>query len=218
MNMMVTTAIVGTALATKAEGAAENPDAEIIAAGKAFEPLLTKYLDVRFVWMRLAREGRAEMEAAFPDAEDNFEGKIGRHPKWEFHRQVLDRNGCTDTSNRLSAIYEEMQPLADLIGSSGAETIEGLRAKTLVAIWECQPMCASHDGHFDFDNPESHWSLFTAAVALTGLSDMVSALDERLQADATVFYDDETEDESAGISPEQLVRLDRLDELAGVKA
>ena len=155
MNMMVTTAIVGTALATKAEGSAQSPDAEIIAAGKAFEPLLTEYLDVRFVWMRLAREARAEMEAAFPDADDNFEGKIGHHPKWKFHHQVLDRNGCTDTSNRLSALNDEIHPLADLIRSSGTETIEGLRAKTLVAIWECQPMCASYDGHFDFDNLEA---------------------------------------------------------------
>jgi hypothetical protein len=48
-----------------------------------------------------------------------------------------------------------MQPLADLIRLSETETIAGLRAKTLVAIWECQPMCASYDGHFDFDNLEA---------------------------------------------------------------
>jgi hypothetical protein len=213
MNMMVTTAIVGTALATKAEGSAQSPDAEIIAAGKAFEPLLTEYLDVRFVWMRLAREGRAEMEAAFPDADDNFKGKIGHHPKWDFHRQVLDRNGCRAADDRMSAISKEMEPVADIIRDAEITTIEGLRAKTLVAIWECQPVCASHDGHFDFDNPENHWSLFTAAVALTGLSAMVSTLDERLQADATVFYDEDEDGESGGISPEELAHLDRLDEV-----
>jgi hypothetical protein len=195
MNMMVSTAIAGAAVSTATEGSAANPDAEIIAAGKAFEPLLSKYLDVRFVWTRLAREGRAEMEAKFPDgAGDDFEGPIGHHPKWNFHKQVLDRNGCSDASNRLSAIYQEMEPFADLIRSSGSETIEGMRAKLLVAIWDCQPMCATHDGCFDFNNAESHWSLFNAAVAVTGLSAMVSELETRLQADATVFHDEAEEE------------------------
>jgi hypothetical protein len=169
--------------------AADGPDAEIIEAGKAFEPLLTKYLDVRFIWMRLAREGHAEMEANFPV--DDFEGPTGLDPKWIFHSQVLERNGCKTASDQLSAIYEEMEPLADLIRESGTETIEGLRAKTLVAIWDCQPICATHDGCFSFDNPESHWSLFSAAVAVTGLSDMVSAIDIRLQADADIPQDSE---------------------------
>jgi len=198
MNMMVSTAIAGTALVTDAKGAAINPDAEIIAAANVFEPLLSKYLDVRFVWMRLAREGRADMEANFPRDEDDFDGLPGHHPKWAFHSQVLERNGCQEANDRLSAIHQEMEPLADLIRTSETVTIEGLRAKTLVAIWECQPMLATHDGCFDFDNPESHWSLFTAAVALTGLSDMVSSIDTRLQDDATISHEeDEGEDVEA---------------------
>jgi hypothetical protein len=161
-----------------------NPDAEIIAAGKAFEPLLSKYLDVRFIWTRLAREARAEMEAKFPP--DDFEGLPGKHQKWIFHGEVRDRNGCSNASDRLSAIREEMEPIADSIRSSAAETIEGLRAKTLVAIWDCQPVCATHEGGFEFSNERSHWSLFHAAVTVTGLSEMVSAIDIRLQIDAGI--------------------------------
>jgi hypothetical protein len=43
----------------------------------------------------------------------------------------------------------------------------------LVAIWDYQPLCADHEGGFEFDNEESHPSLFYAAVAVTGLSAMV---------------------------------------------
>jgi len=150
----------------------------------AFEPLLSRYLDVQFIWARLARDAQAEMEAKFPP--DDFEGLPGKHPKWIFHGEVLDRNGCSNARDRLSAIHEEMEPIADSIRSSGAETIEGLRAKTLVAMWDCLPMCATHEGGFEFENDESHWSLFHAAAAVTGLAEMVSAIDIRLQIDAGI--------------------------------
>ena len=143
-----------------------NPDAEIVAAGRAFKPLLSKYLDAQFVWTRLAREAES--------------------PKWIFHSEVSEQNGCTEAAARLSAIWQEMEPLSDLIREAAAETIEGLRAKTLVAIWDCQPDCATHEGGFEFADRRSHWSLFHAAAAVTGLSEMVSAIDIRLQIDAGI--------------------------------
>jgi hypothetical protein len=163
-------------------------DAEIIAAGKAFEPLLSKYLDAQFIWTRLSREARAATDAKYPS--DDFDGP-GENPKWAFHLQMGEQNGCTKASARLSEIHEEMEPLADLIREAGVQTIEGLRAKTLVAIWECQPIYSTHEGEFDFSNKDSHQSLFHAAVAMTGLSEMVSAIGIRLQIDA-VPQDGET--------------------------
>lgn len=105
---------------------------------------------------------------------------------------MAERNGCTEAADRLSAIWQEMEPLSDLIREAAAETIEGLRAKTLVAIWDCQPACATHEGGFEFSDWRSHWSLFHAAVAVTGLSEMVSAIDIRLQVDAGIPQDGET--------------------------
>jgi hypothetical protein len=58
--------------------AAANPDAEIIAAGKAFEPLLSKYLDAQFIWMKLSREARDATDAKYPS--DYWDGP-GEHPK-----------------------------------------------------------------------------------------------------------------------------------------
>jgi hypothetical protein len=182
-------AVLALATVTPAPSAAmsANPDAEIVAAGKAFEPLLSRCLDAQFVWARLVRETGDERDAKFPD--DDFD--VGS-PKWIFHSEVAKRNGCTEAADRLSAISQEMEPLSKLIREAAAETIEGLRAKTLVAIWDCQPDCATHEGGFEFSNERSHWSLFHAAVAVTGLSEMVSAIDIRLQVDAGIPQDGET--------------------------
>jgi hypothetical protein len=59
----------------------------------------------------------------------------------------------------------------------------------LVSIWECQPLCATHDGCLNFDNPENHWSLFR-------LTDMVESIEARLKADATISCDEEEEVEA----------------------
>ena len=163
-------------------------DAEIIAAVKAFEPLLSKYLDAQFIWTRLSREASDETDAKFPS--DDFDGP-GENPKWNFHLQMGEQNGSSAASGRLSEIHEEMEPLANTIRNLASETIEGLRAKTLVAIWDCQPTFATHEGAFDFSNEDSHCSLFHAAVAVTGLSEMVSAIDIRLQIDAGIPQDGE---------------------------
>jgi len=162
--------------------------AEIIAAGKAFEPLLSKYLDAQFIWTRLSREASDETDAKFPS--DDFDGP-GENPKWAFHLQMGEQNGCRKASERLSEIHEEMEPLADLIRETASETIEGLRAKTLVAIWDCQPIYATHEGGFNFSKGDSHCSLFHAAVAITGLTEMVSAIAIRLQIDAGIPQDGE---------------------------
>jgi hypothetical protein len=132
---------------------------------------------------------RDETDAKFPS--DDFDGP-GENPKWAFHLQKGEQNGCRKASDRLSEIHEEMEPLADLIREAAPETIEGLRAKTLVAIWECQPSSSTHEGEFDFDNEDSHRSLFHAAVAMTGLSEMVSAIGVRLQIDGGIPQDGET--------------------------
>jgi hypothetical protein len=46
----------------------------------------------------------------------------------------------------------------------------------LVAIWDYQPLGPRHEGGFEFENEETHRSLFHGAAAATGLSEMVSAI------------------------------------------
>jgi hypothetical protein len=105
--------------------------------------------------------------------------------------EVHKRNGCDRASDAVYALYKEMEPFAEMIRDADVTSIAGLRAKALVAIWDCQPLSSRHEGGFDFDNEESHWSLFSGAVSVTGLSDMVDDLQTRLQIDANMPQDGE---------------------------
>ena len=76
-----------------------------------------------------------------------------------------------------------MEPLADLIRDAEVESLGGLRSKTLVTLWDCLPIGAFHDGYLYFED-ENLRSLFSGAVAVTGLSRFVSSFCEHLKNDA----------------------------------
>jgi hypothetical protein len=163
-------------------------DAEIVAAGDKFEPLLGKYLTAKFEWAGLSRAAHAEAMAKFGDdySSDGWAKPLpGTSPGTAFLHEAHKRNGCDRASSAVHALYEEMEPFAETIRDADVTSIAGLRAKTLVAIWESLPMCAKHEGVFCLEDERSHWSLFSGAIAVTGLSNMVDALQNELQLDAS---------------------------------
>ena len=168
-------------------------DAEIVAAGERFEPLLGKYLTARFEWAGLSRAAHAEACEKFGDdySSDGWSKPLpGTSPGTAFLHEVHKRNGCDRASDAVYALYKEMEPFAEMIRDADVTSIAGLRAKALVAIWDCQPLSSRHEGGFDFDNEQSHWSLFSGAVSVTGLSNMVDALlQNELQLDASTAQD-----------------------------
>jgi len=96
-----------------------------------------------------------------------------------------------------------MEPFAETIRDADVTSIAGLRAKTLVAIWDYQPLSSRHEGNFELDNDDSHWSLFSGAVSVTGLSDMVNDLQTRLQIDASIPQEGESVIRITGIELHQ---------------
>jgi hypothetical protein len=189
-------AISAGALAAAAMPAsAHQCDAEVVAAGIQFEALLTKWLPAWFEWARLRGEAQEETEAKFGeedwDNESWTEPLCGTSPASIYLMEVIDRNGCARAGEEDCDIYNKMDPLAELIREAAVTSVAGLRAKTLVSIFDFWPSFAGHDGHFGFDvGPSSHYSLFSAAVALTGLGDFVGDLEKRLIADAGVTLRD----------------------------
>jgi hypothetical protein len=67
-----------------------------------------------------------------------------------------------------------MKPIADAINAAPATSIEGLRAKALVALWEVAPLSAG-DTKFLFDGAYSFQHLFTAVADLCGLKGKLAA-------------------------------------------
>jgi hypothetical protein len=162
MNVLVSSAIAGAVTISPVEMA--NPDAEIIAAGKKFGELLPKYMTAWFEWSRLQREASAETHARFGKNHGSPAWMEGKRPAQVFLHEALERNGTRQASEAVEALYDEMEPIAELIRDSDIESLAGLRSKALVAIWDSRPTCAVHKGVLNF---EDEWSLHSL---VTGVS------------------------------------------------
>ena len=94
---------------------------------------------------------------------------------------AIERSGCDVAQARMSELERDMQPLAEKIIAAPATSLDGLRAKALVALWEALPAHAAHQGAFDF--PDASRSLFDAVAEMTGLLPLVRELQARLASD-----------------------------------
>jgi hypothetical protein len=90
-------------------------------------------------------------------------------------RESCERSGARDAGEALSAIDAEMKRLANAINAASVNSIEGLRAKALVAFWEVAPLGAG-DTEFSFEDAYPFQQLFTAVAELCGLKDKIVGL------------------------------------------
>ena len=72
---------------------------------------------------------------------------------------------CRSSRGRIkrSSQYNEMEPIAELIKDADIQSLAGLRAKALVAIWDSRPISAIHNGVLNFEDEFSCYSLVTGA-------------------------------------------------------
>lgn len=152
--------------------AAQTIDAELIQLGARFEPLVDQYYAAHRRWSAALAQAHAEHDAEFGDPADrDFE-----HPP-EIRKAFEDsceRRGIREASDELSAIFKEMAPLANAINATSVSSIEGFRAKALVAFWEVAPLGAG-DSEFTFDDAWPFQQLFTTVAELCGLKDKMAA-------------------------------------------
>jgi hypothetical protein len=153
-------------------GAAQTLDAELIELGAKIEPLLDRYYLAHQRWSRSLAKAQTEhdQECGTP-AERNYE-----YPP-EVAAAFSDsckRSGADAASETLSAIHDEMKPLANAINAAPVNSIEGLRAKALVAFWEVAPLFAGSTRFF-FEDAYPFQQLFTAVAECCGLKEKVLA-------------------------------------------
>lgn len=185
-------AIAVTIPITTASALAGNLDAKLIELGTRFEPLVDQYYVVRKRWGRLLVLAHAEHDLKFGDPADrNYE--YTPENSAAFADSCL-RFGVREADDQLSAIHKEMKPLANAINASPVNSIEGLRAKALVALWEVAPQFAEQ-AEFSFDDAYPFQQLFTAIAELCGLTAKMAATGYALPDIAMV---DDDPDESAG--------------------
>jgi hypothetical protein len=169
-------------------------DTDLIELGARFEPLVDRYYVAHRRWSAALAQAHAEHDAEFGDPADrNYE-----HPP-EIRKAFEDsceRRGVREASDELSAIFKEMAPLANAINAASVTSIEGFRAKALVAFWEVAPLGAG-DSEFTFDDAWPFQQLFTAVAELCGLKGKIAATGYELPDIGTVEAapDDDSDDE-----------------------
>ena len=171
--------------------AAPALDAELIELGARFEPLVDRYYVAHRRWSASLAKAHAEHDAEFGDPADrNFE-----YPPeiMNAFSDSCERSGAHEADDALSAICEEMRLLENAINAASVNSIEGLRAKALVAFREVAPIGAG-DSKFTFEDGYPFQQLFTAVAELCGLKDKMAATGYALPDIAMVDEDDDGED------------------------
>jgi hypothetical protein len=168
--------------------AAQTLDAELIELGARFEPLVDQYYVAQRRWSGSLARAHAEHDREFGDPADR---------NYEYPTEIVaafddscERSGATEADDALSAINEEMKQLANAINAASVTSIEGLRAKALVAFWEVAPLCAG-DTEFSFEDAYPFQQLFTAVAEVCGLKDKMAATGYELPD----VSDDDSDDE-----------------------
>jgi hypothetical protein len=132
------------------------------------------------------------LDAELIDLGARFEPLIDQYYIAQRRWSGSSAQACPATGDALSAIHDEMKQLANAINAASVTSIEGLRAKALVAFWEVAPLCAG-DTEFSFDDAYPFQQLFTAVAELCGLKEKIAATGYELP-DIGLAYDDSDED------------------------
>ena len=171
--------------------AAQTLDAELIELGARFEPLVDRYYVAHRRWSAALARAHAEHDRKFGEPRDRgYQDTPEIRAAWQ---EVSERNGLDDACARQSEIWEEIKPIADAINAASVNSIEGLRSKALVALYEVAPLSAG-DTEFSFDDSYPFQHLFTAVAELCGLNDKMAATGYALPDIAMV--DDNSDDDS----------------------
>jgi hypothetical protein len=156
---------------------AQTIDAELIQLGARFEPLVDRYYVAQRRWSRSLAAAQAEHDQEYGDPADR---------NYEYPPEIVaafsdscERSGANEADEALSEIHQEMKQLANAINASPVNSIEGLRAKALVAFWEVAPLCAG-DTELSFDDAYPFQQLFTAVAEACGLEKKIAATGYKL--------------------------------------
>jgi hypothetical protein len=116
---------------------ARTVDADLIEFGARFEPLVDQYYVARKPWARLMVAARTEHDRKYGEADYTPERMAARS-------ECFRRLGVDAASAALHAAYEDTELLTKAINAAPVNSIEGLRAKALVAFFEVAPLCGRH--------------------------------------------------------------------------
>jgi hypothetical protein len=152
--------------------AAPALDAELVELGRKYELLLDKFFPAHRDWSRGAALAGAEQDAEFCLPKDR--GYRYTQEMSAAHDRRLEDTGASQANDRMDAATLEMEPIEHAINCLPVSSIEGLRAKALIALHEIRPVIAG-ETEYDFQNEVAFQQLFTAVAELCGLKGKMAA-------------------------------------------
>jgi hypothetical protein len=165
-------------------------DAALTELVAKFERLLDEYYALRRIWSPRLAQAHAETDELFGEIWNSDD----KEARTKFFEQACARLNVRDAGDRMHAVGEEMKPLARAIVASPATSMEALRAKALVTLWEIAPSCAGRT-HFDIDNEFAFQMLFSAVAEFCGLVPKVTATGYKLRKLPDLFDPCDEDDE-----------------------
>jgi len=163
----------------KAKCTAADREGTAIAAAETIAQLLPAYVELNRVWAIGTCKASAYHHANAASEAERWGRARGQAS--DDADAIREASGANAAQRAMSALHPTMQSRARLVEIAPIATVEGLRAKTLAAMWECMPGLADHTG-FDFgEDGRTLEVLFRACVRVTGLSKLTTSLEARLQ-------------------------------------
>jgi hypothetical protein len=176
------------AVTMPASALAVSADAELIALGKQLEPLVDAYYAARRPWARALVQRNNKLEERFGSPADR---DYEYTPEYWAAAEELDRTSLNGAADRLHVAFEKIETIAKAIEALPCTSIEGLRAKALVAFWEVAPLCAG-DTEFHFQDAYPFQRLFSAVAEVCGLNGKIAETGFNLP---DICADDDQDDE-----------------------
>jgi hypothetical protein len=137
------------------QGPPQSADREgtAIAAAHTIEQLLPDLVELNRVWAIGAIKAGAYHEAhATTDQERYHRIPV---PWTEDVEAIRETSGARVAECAMGILHGKLRTMARLVEIAPVATMEGLRAKTLAAMYECMPGTADHEGGFDFGTTTS---------------------------------------------------------------
>jgi flavin-dependent dehydrogenase len=131
-RQLLSVAAAGAVAAAIPAAAAAAPATELAAK---FERLLDEYYARRMNWAPRFARAHAETDELFGEYRKEYE---------KFLHKACDRLAVHEAHDRMHDVGEQMKPLARAIVALPTISVEALRTKALVALWEVAPFGAAN--------------------------------------------------------------------------
>ncbi|MFO1098243.1 MAG: hypothetical protein U1E81_08195 [Xanthobacteraceae bacterium] len=175
-------AVPAAAVASVPALAAPEADAELIALGERLEVLLRRYFDAKADWAPRVCAFNRELRARGLWAHKSGEDRAYAEAREEACDEISRTTGLDKACAALNAASGAIESLKEELWNMEAETIDGLRAKALMVVFEASPLCGGDLSVWNWpDDGGATYSLVWDVAAKTRLLPLLNLYEDKFE-------------------------------------